>query len=95
MDATFIRPSADLRNKYNEMSRLCKETGEPIYITVNGRGDTVLLDMAEYLALKQELQLLQDLAEAEDDIKNGRIAPAEEMFKNVRQMLSELNNGKV
>ena len=43
-----IRPSADLRNKYNEIAKLCKDTKEPVYITVNGRGDTVLLSMAEY-----------------------------------------------
>ena len=36
-----IRPSAELRNKYNEISNLCKETREPVYITVNGHGDTV------------------------------------------------------
>ena len=79
MEAEYIRPSADLRNKYSEISKLCKETREPIYITVNGRGDTVLLDMAEYVAMRKELQLLQDLAEAEEDIKNGRVAPAEEI----------------
>ena len=95
MEAEYIRPSADLRNKYSEISKLCKETREPIYITVNGRGDTVLLDMAEYVAMRKELQLLQDLAEAEEDIKNGRVAPAEDMFSNVRQLLSELNNGKI
>ncbi len=95
MEAEYIRPSADLRNKYSEISKLCKETREPIYITVNGRGDTVLLDMAEYVAMRKELQLLQDLAEAEEDIKNGRVAPAEDMFSNVRQLLSELNNGNV
>ena len=60
-----IRPSADLRNKYGEMSRLCKETREPIYITVNGRGDTVLLNFADYRQMVSELELLRNLAEAE------------------------------
>ena len=30
-----IRPSSDIRNNYQEISRLCKETGKPVYITVN------------------------------------------------------------
>ena len=77
------------------MSKLCKETREPIYITVNGRGDTVLLDMAEYIAMRKELELLQELSEAEEDIKAGRVAPVETMFTNVRNALAELNNGKV
>lgn len=95
MQAEYIRPSADLRNKYNEISRLCKETREPIYITVNGRGDTVLLDMAEYIAMRKELELLQELAEAEEDIKAGRTAPVQNMFANVRKALAEFGNGKV
>ena len=95
MNAEYIRPSADLRNKYNEIARLCKESREPVYITVNGRGDTVLLDMAEYIAMRKELELLQDLAEAEEDIVNGRTAPIETMFANVRKALGNINNGKL
>ena len=40
----IIRPSADLRNKYKEISELCKTTGQPVYITVNGREDTAIVD---------------------------------------------------
>lgn len=92
MTPEFIRPSADLRNSYGEISRLCKETREPVYITVNGRGDTVIMDMAQYIAMRQELELLQALAEAEEDIKSGRVAPVEDMFANVRRVLAEINN---
>ncbi len=31
-----IRPSADLRNYYNEMSKQCREDNEVVIITVNG-----------------------------------------------------------
>ena len=34
-----IRPSADLRNHYNEISKQCREGKEAVIITVNGRGD--------------------------------------------------------
>ena len=30
-----IRPSADLRNHYSEISKLCKENKEAVIITVN------------------------------------------------------------
>ena len=33
-----IRPSADLRNHYNEISKQCREDKEAVIITVNGRG---------------------------------------------------------
>ena len=38
-----IRPCADLRNNYNEISRICHETNEPVYITKNGYNDLVIL----------------------------------------------------
>ena len=33
-----IRPSADLRNSYNEISQFCHEYSEPVFITKNGKG---------------------------------------------------------
>jgi hypothetical protein len=35
-----IRPSADLRNHYNEISRQCRENKEAVVITVNGNSVT-------------------------------------------------------
>ena len=45
-----IRPSADLRNHYNEISRQCREDNEAVIITVNGRGDTVTLPLRSLCA---------------------------------------------
>ena len=50
-----IRPSADLRNHYSEMSKLCKENKEVVIITVNGRGDTVTLSYEEYKNMKARI----------------------------------------
>ena len=44
----LIRPCADLRNKYNEISKICHETKEPIYITKNGSSDLVILSNEVY-----------------------------------------------
>lgn len=44
----LIRPSADLRNNYNEISKLCHKTNEPIYITKNGTNDLVVLSDEAY-----------------------------------------------
>ena len=84
-----IRPSADLRNHYNEISKRCKENKEAVIITVNGRGDTVALSYEEYKNMKARIDLLEVLAEAEDDVKNGRVAPISETFEDLRKMLQE------
>lgn len=84
-----IRPSADLRNHYNEISRLCREENEIVIVTVNGRGDTVSLAYEEYKRMKARIELLEILAEAEDDVKNGRVAPISETFNNLRNILKE------
>lgn len=88
-----IRPSADLRNHYNEISKQCREDGEAVIITVNGRGDTVSLGYEEYNRMKSRLELLEILAEAEEDVRMGRIAPMEDTFESLRSMLKEQNNG--
>lgn len=84
-----IRPSADLRNHYSEISKQCREENKAVIITVNGRGDTVSLSYEEYKRMKSRIELLEILAEAEDDVRNGRVAPISETFDDLRQMLRE------
>ena len=73
----LIRPSADLRNHYSEISKLCRENRQPVYITVNGRGDTVLMGMTDFQQMQAELELLRTLADAEEDVRADRVAPIE------------------
>ena len=84
-----IRPSADLRNHYSEISKQCREQNEAVIITVNGRGDTVSLSYEEYKRMKSRIELLETLTEAEDDVRNKRVAPISETFADLRQMLRE------
>ena len=84
-----IRPSADLRNHYSEISKQCREQKEAVIITVNGRGDTVAISYEEYKNMKASIELLEILAEAEDDVKNGRVAPISETFNDLRALLQE------
>ena len=41
-----IKPISDLRN-YNEVLRDC-QNGDPVFLTKNGRGRYVLVDIQEY-----------------------------------------------
>lgn len=82
-----IRPSADLRNHYSEISKQCRENKEAVIITVNGRGDTVSISYEEYQRMKSRIQLLEILSEAEDDVRNERIEPIDNTFRDLRKML--------
>ena len=89
----MIRPSADLRNHYADISRTCKETRQPVFITVNGRGDTAVLNLQDYRQMQAELELLRALADSEADVAAGRVAPMEDTFRDLRARLAERNDG--
>ena len=61
-------------------------------LLLNGRGDTVALSYEEYKNMKARIELLEVLAEAEDDVKNERVAPITETFDDLRKMLQEDND---
>lgn len=91
MDA-IIRPSSDLRNHYSEISKECHENRTPVIITVNGRGDTAVMGLQDYYQMKSELELLRTLAEAEEDVANGRLEPVQNTFDDIRKSLLERND---
>ena len=57
-----IKPVSDLRN-YTEVLRGIS-VGEPVFLTKNGRGKYVILDMEEY-EQRATLKLLSELLKAE------------------------------
>jgi PHD/YefM family antitoxin component YafN of YafNO toxin-antitoxin module len=56
-----IKASASIRSNYNEISNLCKESGEPVYLTKNGEGDLVVMDITAFERRAKELRLAEDL----------------------------------
>ena len=56
--------SADIRLKYNDVVEKCKESGEPIYLTKNGQGELVVMDIDSFERREQELQAQQLVLEA-------------------------------
>jgi prevent-host-death family protein len=67
----IIRPISDLRNKAKEISRICHESGEPVFITKNGEGDLVVMSLAAWERERARLELYRLLDEAEADLKAG------------------------
>ena len=66
-----IRPSAAIRQNYNEISSLCKKTGEPVYLTKNGEGDLVVMDIESFSRREKMLALREKLLAVEENRQSG------------------------
>ena len=66
-----IKASASIRSNYNEISKLCKESGEPVYLTKNGEGDLVVMDILAFERRAKELKLAEDLFNIRTARMNG------------------------
>ena len=64
-------PSAAIRQNYNEISELCKKTKEPVFLTKNGEGDLVVMDIKTYNRREKMLKLREELLAVEEDRLNG------------------------
>ena len=62
---------------------------------MNGRGDTAILGLQDYYQMKSELELLRTLAEAEEDVANGRVEPIQNTFDDIRQTLLRRKSDEV
>jgi len=62
-----IRPVSDLRNNFKQISEICHEEGEPVFLTKNGRGDMVVMSIAQYEKQQALLELYKKLGEAEKE----------------------------
>lgn len=80
-----IRPSSDLRNKYNEISDFCNQYNEPVFITKNGTGDLVVLSNREYERLCGKSELHKLLDEGISDIKAGKGRNAADVFADIER----------
>lgn len=79
-----IRSSADLRNNYNEISSLCHQFGEPVFITKNGKGDLAVLSIEAYEQLLGRFELYSLLQEGMDDTKAGNTRPFSEAIAEIK-----------
>ena len=80
-----IKPSAAIRKNYNEISALCKASQEPVFLTKNGEGDLVVMDLATFSRRESMLKLREQLVAAEEDRMMGKkgfsIDEVDEMMK--------------
>lgn len=66
-----IRPSAAIRQNYNEIADMCRKTAEPVFLTKNGEGDLVVMDIDTFNRREKMLKLREELLAVEEDRLHG------------------------
>ena len=87
----IIKPSVALRNNFSSVSALAKETKEPIYITVNGEGDGVYMNMEAFERREQMLNLREKIIQAEEErLRGERTMSVADARKALKERLNAL-----
>jgi prevent-host-death family protein len=79
-----IRSITDLKRNTNQILKQVHDTKQPVILTLNGKAEAVLMGAQEYDKLSQALEMFKLLIPAEDDVKNNRVADADEFFRKFR-----------
>lgn len=79
-----IIPIRDLKNT-SEISAMCHQQNEPIFVTKNGYGDMVVMSMEAYEKTMFINDVQRKLAEAEEEINKGEVRDAKEMLAELKK----------
>ena len=91
----LIKPSASIRQNYNEIADLCRSTGEPVYLTKNGEGDLVVMDIETFARREKMLKLREELLAVEEDRLAGRAGTTpDELDSYLESIIEEVEHGK-
>ncbi|QQE73981.1 type II toxin-antitoxin system Phd/YefM family antitoxin [Brevibacillus composti] len=91
----IIKPSASIRQNYNEIADLCKSSGEPVYLTKNGEGDLVVMDMETFSRRERMLKLREELLAVQEDRLAGRVGVTpDELDTYLEGIIDEVQHGK-
>ena len=60
-----IKPSSELRKNYNNVAEICRTKKVPVFLTLNGEGDMVLMDIETYGRREENLATAERLMSTE------------------------------
>jgi prevent-host-death family protein len=80
-----VKPISHLKAHAPEMIRGLADGETPVVITVHGEAKAVLQHVGHYEEAQETLALLKVLALTNKQVEKGRIRPAAEAFKRIRE----------
>jgi prevent-host-death family protein len=82
-----VRPLSEFRAGVASFIQQVSETGRPMLLTQRGRGVAVLLDVREFEAMQERLELLEDIVAAQQQLSAGQGVAHEEAKARVLRQL--------
>ena len=79
-----IIPIKDLRDT-NKVSDLCRESNEPIFITKNGYGDMVIMNIKTYEEKLERIEMYEAILEGLKDAEIGNVKDGKTALKEIRR----------
>ncbi len=79
-----IIPMRDLKNTV-EVERRCAEENGPVYVTKNGYGRLVVMDIEYYERIMQKMYEAKTIMEGLEDVKAGRTVDGEKAISDIRR----------
>ena len=79
-----IIPMRDIKNTV-ELERRCAEENGPVYVTKNGYGRLVVMDIEYYERTMQKMYEAKKIMEGLEDVKAGRTVEGEKSISDIRR----------
>jgi prevent-host-death family protein len=84
-----IKPVTYLKSRAADLLKQINDTHRPVIITQNGEPRAVLQDPQSYEDMRNAIGILKLISQGEEEIKDGKSKPQEEVFKNIESVLNE------
>lgn len=68
-----------------QITQMCKESKEPIFVTKNGYGDMVVMSLEAYEEKMMLLDVEAKLAQSADEFRAGRVMDARKSLQKLRE----------
>ena len=84
-----IRSMSEFRTGIASFLKQVHDTKRPLIITQHGKGAAVLLDVGEYEAMREKIELLQDIQTSSSQLENGMGIPHNDARKLLLKTIAE------
>lgn len=84
-----IEPLSEFRKSSADFIKRLKKEKQPIVLTQHGKSAAVLMDVTEYERFARKIEMLEDLLEAKQQVREGNTYSMKEAEKRIEKHLSK------